>query len=198
MILQKKIINKINLRINLLNQIKNNRTIFEAIESVEISIKNGNKILVFGNGGSATQSSHFVSELVNKFYFERKGLPAIALNADVANLTSIANDQDFKYIFSKQIEAIGKEDDIVIAITTSGKSENILEAIKMSKKMNLKIICLCGNYIELLKNSNVDIIISVDSIDTPAIQEVHLFILHIVAEFLEERFFKKRRKFSSE
>lgn len=188
---------KIDVRVMILNSLKENKDIFKAIELVKSFLKEGNKILVFGNGGSATQSSHFASELVNKFYFERDGLPAIALTSDIANLTSIANDFDFKYVFSKQIQAIGNKNDISIGITTSGKSINVIEALTISKKLKLKTIVLCGENVELFKNLGIDVVISVDSNDTPIIQEAHLFILHTIAEILEKEFFGKSNKKNS-
>ncbi len=185
---------KIDVRVMILNSLKENKDIFKAIELVKSFLKKGNKILIFGNGGSATQSSHFASELVNKFYFERGGLPAIALTSDIANLTSIANDFDFKYVFSKQIQAIGKKNDISIGITTSGKSKNVIEALTISKKLKLKTIVLCGRNVELFKKLGIDVVISVDSNDTPIIQEAHLFILHTIAEVLEKELFGKSKK----
>ncbi len=172
-----------------LGEQKEHGSLFKAIEIMKSALKNGHKILVFGNGGSATQSSHLAAELVNKFYFERKGLPALALTADVANITSIANDSDFRYIFSRQLEVLGQKGDIVVGITTGGASANVLEAFKSAKAMNLETIALCGQHTATLKNLDVDVIIAVNSKDTPLIQEVHLFILHIMAEVLEKKFF---------
>ncbi|MCK4836552.1 MAG: SIS domain-containing protein [Candidatus Aminicenantes bacterium] len=184
----------ISLRNSLLESLKSQENIFEAIELMTNSIKKGNKILIFGNGGSATQSAHFAAEMVNKFYLKRKGLPAIALTTNCGNITSIANDYDFKYIFSKQIEAIGETDDVAMGITTSGQSKNILEALKTSKTNHLKTICLCGKNVEPLEKVNTDIIIPINSDDTPAVQEMHLFILHTMAEILETRFFGDKNK----
>ena len=187
-----KIGSKIDKRINLLIQIEKDTNVSEAIDLMESVLKRGNKILIFGNGGSASQSSHIASELVNRFYFNRPGLPAIALTTDTANITSIANDFDYKYIFSKQIEALGKPNDAAVGITTSGKSPNVLEAIKIAKKRNLKTICLCGKNTKPMEDLEVDIIVSVNSSDTPIIQEIHLFILHTFAEILERRIFKDK------
>ncbi|MCU0287309.1 MAG: SIS domain-containing protein [Acidobacteria bacterium] len=164
-------------------------SLFKAIEITKNALKKGNKIVVFGNGGSATQASHLAAELINKFYFERKGLPALALTTDVANITSIANDSDFKYIFARQLEALGQKGDTVIGITTGGVSVNVLEAFKMAKKMKLDTVALCGQYTAALEELGVDLIIPVKSKDTPLIQEMHLFILHTMAEVLEQNFF---------
>ncbi|MCP4149263.1 MAG: SIS domain-containing protein [bacterium] len=157
-----------------------------AIQLAEVSLKDGNKLLVFGNGGSATQSSHLAAELVNKFYFHRKGLAAIALTTDVANLTSIANDSDYRYIYSRQVEALGKEGDVAIGLSTSGTSPNVLEAFKAAKSLNIKTVALCGRNTRALAILDTDVIIPVQSEDTPVVQELHLFYLHTMAEFLEK------------
>jgi D-sedoheptulose 7-phosphate isomerase len=182
----------IDLRIRQFQHLKDNKQpVLEAVALMEKSLGKGNKVLVFGNGGSATQSSHFAAELVNKFYFEREGLPALALTTDTSALTSIANDSDFKYVFSRQLESLGKPGDIAIGITTSGKSANVIEALLRAKHLKLKTIALCGNNTGHLEDPalNIDIIIPVPTTDTPLIQEIHLFILHSMADMLERNFF---------
>jgi len=183
---------KIDIRIagfNLLKEESSSRPVFNALGHMIDSIEKGNKILVFGNGGSATQASHFAAELVNKFYFVRNPICAISLVSDMANLTSIANDSEYKYIFSRQVEALGKPGDVAIGITTSGRSPNVLEALDKAKKMNIKTIALCGNNTTPLIPLDIHTIIPIQSTDTPTIQELHLFILHIWAELLEKKFF---------
>lgn len=180
---------KIDLRIEQFQRFKENTGVFKAVEAMVDSLKDGNKILIFGNGGSAAQSSHFAAELVNKFYFQRKALPAIALTTDTAALTSIANDMDYKYVFARQLEALAGNGDIAVGLTTSGTSPNVLEALRRAKKMNLTTIALCGNNTGGLHNLQIDVIIPVNSGDTPVIQEMHLFILHTMAEMLEKRLF---------
>ena len=165
----------------------NCKPIFDSIDRMTVSLGNGNKILVFGNGGSATQSSHFAAELVNKFYFARKPIPAISLSVDIANLTSIANDSDYKYIFSRQVEALGKKGDVAVGLTTSGRSPNVLEALSQAKRLGLITVACCGNFTEKLEELGVDVIIPVPSDDTPVIQELSLFILHMIAEELEKK-----------
>jgi len=182
----------IDLRIRQFQQLKdNNQVVLEAVALIENSLRKGNKVLVFGNGGSAAQSSHFAAELVNRFYLEREGLPAIALTTDTVALTSIANDTDFKYVFSRQVESLGKPGDIAIGITTSGKSPNVIEALRRAKQFQLKTIALCGNNTGSLDNPdlNIDVIIPVPTTDTPLIQEIHLFVLHSMADMLERKFF---------
>lgn len=187
--MQEKIIEKIDLRIKQFNNLKKDKHILKAAALIEACLKTGKKVLIFGNGGSSTQASHFAAELVNKFYFERAGLPAIALTDNTANITSIANDSDFRYIFSRQVEAIGAEGDAAVGISTSGKSENVLEALKVSRDLKLKTIMLCGENGKAAEELGIDSIISVNSSDTPIIQEMHLFILHFFAEIVEKRLF---------
>ncbi|MGE5343897.1 MAG: SIS domain-containing protein [Candidatus Omnitrophota bacterium] len=169
----------------------NCQPLFRAISLMEESIKNGGKILVFGNGGSATQSSHFAAELVNKFYFERRPLPGLALVSDIANLTAIANDSDYRFVFSRQLETLGKPGDVAMGLSTSGRSPNVLEALSQGKKLGLQTIALCGKNTDCITALGVDVILSVPSTDTPTIQEMHLYFLHTMAEVLEKKFFNR-------
>ena len=187
----KELAKKVELRKRVLENIRENESILKALKIVEIAIKQGNKVLAFGNGGSATQASHFAAELVNKFYLARQGMPAIALSADTAMVTSIANDFGFKHIFSKQVEALGKDGDIALGISTSGKSPNVIEAFKTAGKLKIRTIALSGSHTEILAGLGIDHIVSINSADTPIVQEMHLFILHFIAEMLEKRFFGK-------
>lgn len=187
--LQSKWDDMVSLRVQSLSHLTGPTPIPTAIEQIILSLEKGNKILIFGNGGSATQSSHFAAELVNKFYFERGPLPAIALSADYANLTCIANDSHYQFIFSRQIEALGKPGDIAIGLTTSGKSPNILQALEKARTMKLITIAICGNQTNDLEKINPDVLIKTPSNDTPTIQEMHLFILHFMAQILEQYFF---------
>lgn len=180
---------KIAQRIAQFQTLASDTTIYKAVLRTEACLVQGNKILIFGNGGSATQASHFAAELVNRFYFNRKALPALALASDIANLTSIANDSAYQYVFSRQIEALGKPGDVAIGISTSGKSPNVMEALKTAKHMDLQTIALCGAFTEDLYKLAVDVIISIPSADTPVIQELHLFLLHMLAEMLEKNLF---------
>lgn len=181
---------KIESRIDRLTALlEENTDLSDAVDAMETVLRKGNKILVFGNGGSAAQASHLAAELVNKFYFERPGLPAVALTTDMANITSIANDSDYRYIFSRQVEALGREGDAAVGISTSGTSANVLEGFEAAKKKKMKTIALCGNRTGALLESGVDVIVGVKSEDTPVIQEIHLFMLHMMAETLEKNFF---------
>lgn len=151
-------------------------------------ILSGGKILIFGNGGSAADSQHLAGELVNRFKKERKPLPAIALTTDTSVLTAIANDYDFSEIFSKQILALGKRGDIALGISTSGKSPNVINALKVSKELGLYTVGLSGGDGGLMKDL-CDYLILVPSKETPRIQEGHLLFLHIFSELLEDLIF---------
>ena len=150
-------------------------------------LENDGKLLSCGNGGSSGDAQHISSEFINRFEIERKEMPAISLNSDTATLTSIANDYDYKYIFAKQINALGKKEDILMAFTTSGNSNNILEAINSAKRKKMKIILMAGKdggkASPLLDDDDCNIIIPCDR--TSRIQEMHLIIIHSMCECLD-------------
>jgi D-sedoheptulose 7-phosphate isomerase len=143
------------------------------------------KILVFGNGGSASQAQHFAAELVNKFLLERPAIPAIALTTDTSVLTSIANDESFDTVYSRQIEALGQKGDIALGLTTSGNSPNIIRAVQSAKEYGLFTIVFTGEGGGKV-GSYPDILCDVPSTYTPVIQEVHLLLLHLLAEEVEK------------
>ncbi len=153
----------------------------------------GNKLILFGNGGSATDASHIAGEFVNRFKKERPGLPAIALNTDVAIITSIANDYDFSEIFSRQIKVLAQEGDVAIAISTSGDSANILKAVDTAKKKKLTLVAFTGTKGDKLA-SKVDYAFVVPSVNTPRIQETHITLGHVLCQMVEEIIFEAHRK----
>jgi D-sedoheptulose 7-phosphate isomerase len=155
-----------------------------AVETIIQAVKKGRKVLVFGNGGSAAEAQHFAAELVNRFLTERKAIPAIALTTDTSALTAIANDRSFEKIFSRQIEAFGDKGDVAIALTTSGRSQNIIEGLKAAKAKGMATIALTGEGGAAVAGLP-DILLYVPSKLTPRIQEAHLLILHIMAEAVE-------------
>lgn len=162
----------------------------KATHLVISALENNKKIILAGNGGSASQASHIAAEFIGRYKIERRGLPAIALTTDLAAITAIGNDYGFDTIFERQIEALGNEGDIFIALSTSGNSKNIIRAVERAKKLNLHVIGLLGKDGGKLKNtSSVEII--VPSNNTPRIQEAHLMILHIVCELVEKKLFGK-------
>ncbi len=152
-------------------------------------IKNGHKVLIAGNGGSAADAQHFAAELVVRFKKNRRGIPAIALTTDTSVLTAIANDFGMLHMFSRQIEAFGEQGDVFIAITTSGNSENILEAVETAKSNLLDVIVLTGKCGGEVKNlvAPEEIFVVLD-METARIQEFHEFILHAIAEMVENTF----------
>lgn len=150
----------------------------------------GHKILSCGNGGSAADAQHFSSELINRFMVERQALPAIALTTDTSTLTSIANDYSYGAIFARQVQALGQPGDILLALSTSGNSPNILNAIKTAQEKKLHIIALSGQSggkIAPLLNAE-DILICVPSEITARIQETHLLIIHCLCDLIDYHF----------
>ena len=158
----------------------------KAINLTIDSLKEGHKILVFGNGGSAAQAQHFAAELVNKFLKVRAPIQAISLTTDMSVLTSIANDTSFDNVFSRQIDAFGEKGDIALGLSTSGNSPNVIEAMKAAKAKGLVTIALTGKEGGKL-HSLVDYLFDVPSEETPRIQEVHILLLHLLAQEIEDK-----------
>ncbi len=167
---------------------ENEEKLKKAIDVIYNALKNGNKILICGNGGSAADSQHFAAEIVGRFKLERKGMPAIALTTDTSILTAIGNDYGFDRIFERQVEALGKEGDVLVGISTSGNSENVIKAVNKAKEMGIYTIGLLGKSGGKLKDI-VDLALIVPSNDTARIQECHLTIYHVICEEVEKRLF---------
>jgi len=152
----------------------------------DVLINNG-KILACGNGGSAADAQHFATELIGRFERERQGLAAIALTTDTSIMTAIANDYDFKFIFDRQVRALGQSGDVLLAISTSGNSENVIEAIKAAQDNGLHIVALTGKgggkIAPLMLPSDIHIV--VPATRTPRIQEVHLLIVHCLCDGID-------------
>jgi D-sedoheptulose 7-phosphate isomerase len=158
------------------------------------SLLNGHKILSCGNGGSAADAQHFSSELLNRFDMERPGLPAIALTTDSSTLTSIANDYRYEDVFAKQIRALGQPGDVLLAISTSGRSPSVLNAIEAAHERNMAVIALSGRDggevpARLTEN---DVEIRVPSDSTARIQEVHLLVIHCLCELIDLEIFGQK------
>ena len=159
----------------------------KASEIIITGLKQGNKILSCGNGGSASQAQHFSAELVGKFEAERSAISSISLTTDTSNLTALGNDYGFNTVFKRQVEALGNPGDVLLCLTSSGNSQNLLEAISMAQSKDMKIINLLGRDGGKMKNmGNLDIIIN--SQNTARIQECHILILHIIAKLVENAF----------
>lgn len=168
---------------------KNIDNILEVSKVIADAFNRGKKLLLFGNGGSATDASHIAAEFVNRFKRNRPGLPAIALNTDLAVITSIANDYDYSEVFARQLKSLAEEGDIVIAISTSGNSSNVLRAMEIARQKRLKTIAFTGARGEGFA-SKADYAFIVPSEDTPRIQETHITIGHILCEMVEEILFE--------
>jgi len=170
--------------------LENQIDIIQKIALLVIScLRRNGKVFFFGNGGSAADSQHLASELVGRFQKERVSLPAIALTTDTSIITSLSNDYNFEIIFSRQIEALGKKDDLAIGITTSGKSKNVILGLKRAKELGLKTVALTGKGGEPNLKKIVDICLAVPSNKTSHIQEAHITIGHIICELMEKELF---------
>ena len=148
-------------------------------------LKNNGKVILFGNGGSASDAQHMAAELIVRFKIERESIPAIALTTDTSVITSIGNDYDFNKIFSRQCESLVNENDVVIAISTSGNSDNVINGVLKAKEKGSFVIGLTGNSGGKLKSS-ADILLDVPSDDTARIQEGHRVIIHSLCELIEK------------
>jgi D-sedoheptulose 7-phosphate isomerase len=157
-------------------------------ESAQICIncfKNDGKILIFGNGGSAADAQHIAAEMVGRYKVERRGLPAIALTTDTSALTSIGNDYGYDYVFARQVEALANKEDVLIGISTSGRSANVINALKLSKEIGCKTIGLSGrDGGEMNKLCTVNVVVS--NQDTPRIQELHIVIGHTICQLIDQ------------
>ncbi|MEA3545589.1 MAG: D-sedoheptulose 7-phosphate isomerase [Thermodesulfobacteriota bacterium] len=152
------------------------------------ALRQGNKILVMGNGGSAADAQHFAAELVGRFLKNRKALPAIALTTDTSILTAVANDFGYEQVFSRQVEALAHSGDIVVGISTSGNSINVQRALDLASELNCKTVALLGcdgGEIKFL----VDLALTVAVNETPHIQEAHLTLIHILCDLIESDLF---------
>jgi D-sedoheptulose 7-phosphate isomerase len=160
-----------------------------AIDALVAAFKRGNKLLLFGNGGSAADAQHIAAEFVNRFRIERPPLPAIALTTDSSALTSIANDYDYSQVFAKQVTALGKAGDVALAISTSGNAANVIAAIQACKKLKITTIGLTGGSGGKMAGQ-VDHLLSVsEGRNTARIQETHILIGHVICELVDAQLF---------
>lgn len=162
--------------------------IMDATIMIINALKAGKKVLIFGNGGSAADAQHLAAEFVNRFLFDRPALPSIALTTDTSVLTSISNDSAYKFIFSRQVEALGEKGDVAIGISTSGSSGNVVEGLRAAKEVGLSTIALIGGKSGSVEEFS-DVVIGVPSVCTPRIQESHIMIGHIICQLVEEGIF---------
>jgi D-sedoheptulose 7-phosphate isomerase len=164
-------------------------TLIQVIDVIVAAFRNGNKLLLFGNGGSAADAQHIAAEFTNRFRIERPPLPALALTTDTSALTAIANDYDFAQVFVKQLQALGKAGDVAMAISTSGNSPNVLAAVETCKKMKITTVGLTGGNGGKMVGK-VDYLLCVAaSRDTARIQETHILIDHVICEMVDQKLF---------
>jgi D-sedoheptulose 7-phosphate isomerase len=169
---------------------QNAEALEKIVKMVVETFKAGNKVLLFGNGGSAADAQHIAAEFVNRFQIERPPLPAIALTTDTSILTSISNDYGYADSFAKQVKALGKEGDVAIGISTSGTAANVLKAIKVAQEMGLKTVSFTGgDGGDLAKLTDITLV--VDSSITARIQEVHITIGHVLCEMVDRMLFQQ-------
>lgn len=166
------------------------RAVEDAASRCVRALRSGRKIIAFGNGGSASDAQHFACELVGRFERERRALPVVVLNTNVSTLTAVSNDYGFERVFERQIDAFGQKGDVVLALSTSGKSENVNRALKLAGRKGLYRIGLTGKTGGAMARL-VDLEIRVPDAPTPRTQEVHITIIHILCDLIEGAFARK-------
>lgn len=172
----------------------NNQVIIEnlnkAVEKITLSFNNGNKLLFCGNGGSAADAQHLAAEFSGRFYIDRVALPAEALHCNTSYVTAVANDYGYEFIYSRIVEGVAKKGDVLIGLSTSGNSLNIINAMKIAREKGVLVIALTGTTGGKMKEF-ADILLNVPSNDTPRIQESHILLGHIICELVEKNIFSK-------
>lgn len=168
--------------LNILNKIE------ESISLITATYKNGGKVLFCGNGGSAADAQHLAAELSGKFYIDRDPLEAEACHVNTSFITAVGNDYNFDKVFARYVKSTGKKDDVLVGLSTSGNSKNIIEAFKIAQSIGMKIIALTGKSGGEMKNL-ADISIMIPSEDTPRIQEAQIMVGHIICEMVEKNLF---------
>jgi D-sedoheptulose 7-phosphate isomerase len=165
------------------------QTIELASAAILQALKAGNKILFCGNGGSAADAQHLAAEFSGRFYLNRKALPAEALHCNTSYLTAVANDYNFDVIYSRLIQGIGIKGDVLVGLSTSGNSKNIIEAFKVAKEAGITTIAFTGESGGAMKETS-DYLINIPSTNTPRIQESHIMVGHIICEWVEQQYFQ--------
>jgi D-sedoheptulose 7-phosphate isomerase len=192
--MKKFITDEIDKAIVLYQAIRANQELLEEVEQaarmMEAAIRSGGKILIAGNGGSAADAQHIAGEFVSRFHFDRPGLPAIALTTDTSILTAIGNDYGYERVFSRQVEALGRPEDVLLAISTSGNSKNILMALEAAKKLGIKTIGLTGSPGGKMA-VECNLCLKMPSTETPKIQEGHILVSHIMCGLVEAQMFTR-------
>lgn len=163
-------------------------TIEKAVDVITEAFKNGNRVYFCGNGGSAADAQHLAAEFSGRFYKDRKALPAEALHCNTSYLTAVGNDYGYDLVYSRIIDGIGQKGDVLIGLSTSGNSANIVKAFEVAKEKGIKIVAFTGLTGGIMK-SLTDYLINIPSTDTPRIQESHIMVGHIICQLVEEKVF---------
>ena len=179
----------------MLNDVAFQQIIAEAGAALMQVLREGKKVLFFGNGGSAADAQHLAAELTGRFQLERRALPGLALTVNAASMTAISNDYSFDHVYARQVESLGVKGDAAVGITTSGQSRNVLCALESARKQGLVTVVLTGRRGSLLK-SLVDFCICIPSDETPRIQEAHILTGHILCEIIERGLFSEASRIS--
>lgn len=191
--MKEKIVSVIKASIELKNRVLNDSRLAETTEQIVIQIinsySNGGKVLFCGNGGSAADAQHLAAELSGRFYFDRQPLFAEALHVNSSFVTAVANDYGYDAVFARLVKAMGKKGDVLVGLTTSGNSENILNAFDIAKSLGMITVGFTGESGGKLK-AKCDFLLNIPSTDTPRIQEVHILLGHIICELVESQLFK--------
>lgn len=172
----------------LLNDASVHQKLIEVIDVISTAFKNGNKVLFCGNGGSAADAQHLAAEFSGRFYKDRKALPAEALHCNTSYLTAVANDYSYDVIYARLVDGIGVKGDVVIGLSTSGNSKNIVQAFEVAKEKGIVTIGFTGAKGGTMKDIS-DYLFNVPSNDTPRIQESHILLGHIICQLVEEKVF---------
>lgn len=175
---------------NVLNNENLIQTITECVAVIVSAFKNGNKVLFCGNGGSAADAQHLAAEFSGRFYYDRKALPAEALHCNTSYLTAVGNDYSYNVIYARLLEGIGNEGDVIVGLSTSGNSNNIIKAFEVAKEKGISTIGFTGETGGKMKELS-NFLLNVPSTDTPRIQESHILIGHIICQLVEEAIFPK-------
>lgn len=169
------------------------RAVMDSVNVIVSAFEKGNKLLFCGNGGSASDAQHLAAEFSGRFYLDRDALPAEALHCNTSYLTAVANDYSFDVIYSRLIKGIGNKGDVLVGLSTSGNSKNIVNAFEMAKEKGMTTIAFTGSSGGKLKKY-ADLLINIPSNDTPRIQESHIMVGHIICELVEDVYFNKKEK----
>lgn len=180
----------IDVKIKLLEDKAIRSTIAHCVQSILSAFKNGNKVLFCGNGGSAADAQHLAAEFSGRFYTDREALPAEALHVNTSYLTAVANDYSYDVVYSRMVNGIGHKGDVLVGLSTSGNSPNILNAMETAKKKGMITIAFTGATGGKMKTA-CDYLINIPSTDTPRIQESHILVGHIICQLVEELYFPK-------